>query len=628
MNREVQLCLLIGLVMILAVVIGCNSKSPKGLNQGGDIVKPNSDTDFRDDPHEEVDSETDAEDEDEDTPDPNCSEEDLLCFKGDWVPTGRWGAEGDQDDWDDGSDGYKNMMWKCLICDPGSEYQYIDTFYEATYGYTNDEEFTENETDTTDQDIVDDAEPKVLYLSADDSNSQSSPVLVRSMIENRLKVPSSKIRIWEFLNYYSFSYEPPGSAPINVVQQLRPNDMREGLYALQIGVQGRRMTEKDRRPFSITLVLDTSGSMMGKSIGLLKQTCKAIASSLVPGDRISMVTWNTIQTVVLDSLIVEGPNDYNLLRAINRIQADGATNLHSGLVTGYQLAEKNFVEDGLNRVVLISDGMANVGITDEEIIAEAAKGSEGDSIYLVGVGVGNGNQYNDELMNTVTDWGKGAALFIDSKHEAYRMFAERFLATMEVVALDVEVEMTLPPYFDMEDYMGEEYSEDANKVEPQHLAPNDAMIYQQILRTSRPEEVFADYTIDLKVTYTDALSGKKGKIRTASKLQEMVDSPCYELRKGDAIVIYAQTLGKMYNLLGEGEEKEALNACREALVEVRRSAVVLNDKDLKEIAGLLETYCQEAETWYDGDSSDEYSPRNMWNCPICINLENTVFSVL
>jgi Ca-activated chloride channel family protein len=342
---------------------------------------------------------------------------------------------------------------------------------------------------------------------------------------------------------------------------------------------------------SVTLVLDTSGSMSGSPIALLKDACQAIAGSLMEGDRVSMVTWNTSQNVVLDSHAVTGPDDPTLVTAINGLSSAGGTDLHSGLVTGYQLAEDNFIEAGLNRVVLISDGGANAGITDEEIIGGAAESAESDAIYMVGVGVGDGPGYNDALMDTVTDWGKGASLFVDTPAEAEKMFGERFLATMEVAALDVQVEMTLPPGFEMYEFFGEEYSESPDEVEPQHLAPNDAMIYQQLIETSEPDEVYADYTIDLSATYRDALTGEPGTASITSTLQELVDAPCAELRKGDSIVVYAQTLGFVYQLLQDSDVLGAQVECEWGLGVVETSAAALDDDDLDEIAELLATYC-------------------------------------
>jgi Ca-activated chloride channel family protein len=542
----------------------------------------------------------------------------LLQWGGGWTPEGKWGADGEFGSDSDADSDADGDMDGDSDTDADTD---IDTDTDAdTDTATETEEPPDAGEDDGGADVdagksIDPSgalpqgaapEREVLYLSADDSNSQASPVLVRSMINDPSFgiIPRGEIRIWEFLNYYNFGYEPPDpSLPLAVTQQFRPYDMPEGLYALQIGVQGRHVTENRRRPVNVTFILDNSGSMGGTPIELLKATCRAIAASLRVGDRASIVTWNSSQTIVLDSLAVTGPDDPTLLAAIDGLEANGSTDLHSGLVAGYDLAFDNYLEGGLNRAVLISDGGANVGITDEEIIAEAAAGAEGEQVYLVGVGVGEGSDYNDLLMDTVTDVGKGASVFIDSEEEAHKMFADRFLSTMEVTALDVQVEMTLPPYFTMDQYFGEEYSDDPAEVEPQHLAPYDAMIYQQLIKTSQPDAVYADYTIDLTVTYTDALTGLPGAASTSLTLQALVDAPCDELRKGDSIVVYAQTLGLVDMLIGDGDSAGATAECANGLAIVQESAAALGDADLEEIAGLLDTYCGKLSCSYEMTAS-------------------------
>jgi Ca-activated chloride channel homolog len=534
----------------------------------------------------------------------------LLQWSGGWAPEGKWGAEGEFDDGGGDADGDTDA-------DSDADAD-ADTDTDTDADTDADAGDDDGGADASPRALADEAPPErqVLYLSADDSNSQASPVLVRSMIEipGFWIVPRSAIRIWEFLNYYDFEYAPPATeTALSVTQQFRPYDAEQGLYALQIGVQGRHLTDAQRRPVNVTFVLDASDSMLEAAtatgvtaLDLLKESCRAIAANLRAGDRASMVAWNTDQTVVLDSLEVAGPNDATLVAAIDGLSTEYGTNLDAGLVAGYALAQENYLQGGLNRVVLISDGEANLGIIDEQLIAGNAAGAEGHQIYLVGAGVGDGPTYNDTLMNTVTDAGKGAAVFIDSADEAQKMFGERFLSTMEVTALNVQVEMTLPPYFAMDQFFGEEYSESPAEVEPQHLAPFDAMIYQQLIKTSRPDAVYADDTIDLAVTYTDALTGETGEATTSSTLQELVDEPCDELRKGDAIVVYAQTLGSVDQLMGEGLAADAISACQVGVAIVGESALALEDSDLEEISGLLETYCGKLTAAY-GDTDTEAS---------------------
>jgi len=500
-----------------------------------------------------------------------------------WTPVGMWGADGDMDQ----GGGYKSsLMWDCLICD-GWNPEVFDLVLDIV-----DQQARESVPFEGDG-------PTVLYLSADDSNSQASPVLIRSMIDAWEMVPPGRIRVWEILNYLHFDYPAPSPEPaapaISVHQQLRPFDIEEGIYALQIGIASKPMTTDRRRPLSLTLSLDLSGSMSGVPIMLLRYVCTAIASQLREGDLVSIVTWNSSQAIVLDSLVVSGPDDPELLETIWSLATGGSTDLHGGLVTSYALAEDNFIEDGLNRVVLISDGGANTGVTDENVIAEAAAGAESEAVYLVGVGVGSSaTGCNDNLMDTVTDLGKGASLFVDSFAEAYRMFGdeERFLSNMELAALDVQVEITLPPTFEMYEFFGEEYSEDPEEVEPQHVAPNESLVIQQMIRTSTPYEVdYEDTVIALNVTYTDAQTGATGETYLTSSFMEMLNSPCEELRKGDGAVVFAQALGKIYEYLEDGDLLAASAECAWATNIVEESAEVLDDEELVGMAVLLNQYC-------------------------------------
>ncbi len=158
----------------------------------------------------------------------------------------------------------------------------------------------------------------------------------------------------------------------------------------------------------------------------------------------NMVTWNTGNNTLLSGHKVSGPNDQEVLSHISKLSADGGTDLHSGLEAGYKLAQANYGQARLNRLILISDGGANVGITDEEIIAKNSADGDKEGIYLVGVGTGPAGGYSDLLMDTVTDKGRGAYIYLDKPEEAQRMFVDRFDETMEVAARGVQIEMTLP----------------------------------------------------------------------------------------------------------------------------------------------------------------------------------------
>jgi Ca-activated chloride channel family protein len=327
---------------------------------------------------------------------------------------------------------------------------------------------------------------------------------------------------------------------------------------------------------------------------VLKKICREIAAELRKGDRLSIVTFHTDVTVLLDSYEIASDGDDSWLELTEPLGTDWGTDLHDALVEGYALARKNVIVGGLNRVVMVSDAEASVGITNPEVIAEAAEEGEGDAIYLVGVGVGEFSHYNDELMDTVTDLGKGAFLFIDSEEEAAKMFSgERFLANMEVVALDVRVELTLPPYFDMEEFFGEGHSESPEEVEPQHLAPNDAMVFHQLVKTTHPDQTLPADSIDVKVTFTDAITGDDEEETTSKTIDDLLDSQGRQLRKGSAIVAYVQTLRQVPALISDGEQDEAAAMCSASLDTISAIASDLSDADLDEIHGLLGKFCED-----------------------------------
>ncbi|MEZ4295823.1 MAG: VWA domain-containing protein [Polyangiaceae bacterium] len=253
-------------------------------------------------------------------------------------------------------------------------------------------------------DGLDASKPLVLYLSADDSNSMGSPVQAREALVQWGFAPQG-IRTYEFLNYYHIDYDAPPLGELKLFAEGAAGE-NPGEIDLQLAVRSFDAVTP-RRPMNLTFVLDTSGSMEGAPISREQAAVKAIAASLAPGDIVSMVTWNTGNNVVLDGYSVIGASDSVVTGAADKLSADGGTDLHGGLVAGYGLATKNYDPAKLNRVILISDGGANVGITDKDLIALSSEDADKEGIYLVGVGVGPADGYNDRLMDTVTDKGRG-----------------------------------------------------------------------------------------------------------------------------------------------------------------------------------------------------------------------------
>ena len=203
---------------------------------------------------------------------------------------------------------------------------------------------------------------------------------------------------------------------------------------------------------------------------------------------------------------------------------------------------------------------------------------------MVGVGVGGWN-YNDQLMDQVTDAGKGAAVFVSSDDEAEHIFADRFMNTMGVAARNVEVELDLPPGFEIVNFSGEEFSSVRSEIDPQHLAPNDAMVLHQVIQTCDTESMSGDSPIGVTVHWLDAQTFEPRELRTETTFAALLDGEVGLLRKGQAVFAYAEA-AKAHRSGTDSEKETALAAAMTALG--RAESDLPGDSDLAEIRSVLE----------------------------------------
>ncbi len=448
-------------------------------------------------------------------------------------------------------------------------------------------------------------EPVILYMSNDDSNSMASPILCRAKILAGHTVWPDEVRIHEFLNYYDLSYENPENKPVSVAMQMRRSNADTGEFTLLLSAQGRRVTPSARRPLNLVFSLDISGSMSGEPIQRVRDILAAIASILDKGDVISVVKWSNEPSVPLESYKVQQNNDPVLLDLAASLETGGSTDLHGGLVRAYQLAQDNYSANRINRVIMISDGGANAGVTDINIIAEAAADENGEGIYMVGIGVDDSpTSYNDYLMNEVTDAGKGAYVYIDTAEEAHRIFGDgtRFLSIAEVIARDVRMELTMPWYFGMKEFHGEEYSENPEEVEPQHLAPNDAMSYHQIIKACDPTLIHPDHIIEAEVTFKDPITRTEVSEKHQMTIGDLVTANASQLYKSDAIVSYAQSLIVIGYLVSTEEYIGAYETALGMSGWLEQAASELEDAEIAEITQLMQFYTEILADYLPADS--------------------------
>ena len=463
----------------------------------------------------------------------------------------------------------------------------MDTDVEADADTDDVEVDTDNDTD--EEPLCDLDTPVIRYISPDDSNSMSSPVLVRAAQLDRAGTARNiAIRKYEFMNYYSFPYDPAPEGELGIdVQMVHDDDMPEGQYELQIGVVAPQRTNADRAPMNVVFSVDTSCSMGTDWLGHAKDAMTAIAGNLKEGDQVSMVTWSDSRDVPIEQHVITGPGDTTVVRAIDGLSNNGGTNLSAGLRAAYQLAEAGYDAQRINRVVLLSDGGANVGHTDVEFIASKASGQEGDGIYLAGIGVGSALSYHDKLMDQVTDAGKGAALFIDGRAEAEKTLGDRFLEMMDVAAHDVQVRLDLPSGFEVVRFSGEAISADPSEVEPQNLAPNDSMVLFQTVESCAPESVDVDDQVGVTVTWNDPITGEAKETSDTFRFGDLFAGDVAMLRRGAAVFYYTRAL-RAAQLASTPSERDTARQIGLSKLELAE-AHWPGDPELAEIRAVLES---------------------------------------
>lgn len=444
------------------------------------------------------------------------------------------------------------------------------------------------DTDTAEPDECAGAEDTMvtLYMSADDSNSKAAPAIVRGLLEDGDTV-SSSLRPFEFLNYYTFDYAPADEGTVRVVPQARISSDDPNTIELLVAVVAPAQAPEDRPAANLTFSLDVSGSMTGEGLATEKAVMRAVASSLMDGDVVSIVTWDDSNRVVLNSHAVSGPDDADLLDAIDDLSGGGSTDLSGGLRKAYELASDNFRAGRLNRVILVSDGGANTGETDEELIGGYAEDLEGEGIYMMGVGAGAASGYWDQLMDRVTDLGKGAYVYIDSAAEAERQFTgERFIENTQIAAYNVRLEMDLPAGYVVQRFSGEQISTDPEEVREQHLAPNDVMLYDIVLSDCAPESRDGSETFAFRATWSD-LSEDHTEAASGT-LAEMMAGENRELTKAKAVLDYVDGLQSARQAVDSTEALTAISAAESRITDA--NAVLGGDSELEEMLDLLDRY--------------------------------------
>jgi Ca-activated chloride channel homolog len=257
--------------------------------------------------------------------------------------------------------------------------------------------------------------------------------------------PYEAVRVEEFVNSFDQGYAAPRDAAFTIYADgaPAPQGFEQGGYILRLGVQGYRVEEFERKPSVLTFVIDVSGSMaMENRLELVKRSLRLLINNLDERDSVAIVVYGTSARTVLKPTL--GSRHGEIISAIEELQPEGSTNAEAGLRLGYRHAQAAFQSGANNRVVLCSDGVANVGSTDAGSILEYVHGYVDDGIYLTTVGFGMGN-FNDVLLEQLADRGNGSYAYVDTLDEARELFVQKLTSTLQVIAKDAKVQVDFNP---------------------------------------------------------------------------------------------------------------------------------------------------------------------------------------
>ena len=263
------------------------------------------------------------------------------------------------------------------------------------------------------------------FIDTEDDNLST---IARRYIRDGYLPPEDAIRVEEFVNYFDQDYAPPTDGKAFAIYMdgaPAPFTETERYQMLRVGIQGFSIAPEDRKDVSLTFVIDVSGSMgMEYRLELVKDALELLVEQMRPADTVGIVVYGTDARVVLEP--TSGRHQEEILRAIKRLKPEGSTNAEAGLKLGYKMALSAFNPDGVNRVVLCSDGVANVGKTGPESIWDTIDGYASEGITLTTVGFGMEN-YNDVLMEQLADMGDGFYAYVDDIQEADRLFNQNLV---------------------------------------------------------------------------------------------------------------------------------------------------------------------------------------------------------
>mgnify|MGYP000173437194 FL=1 len=256
--------------------------------------------------------------------------------------------------------------------------------------------------------------------------------------------PADAIRTEELVNYFSYDYpKPTGNDPVKITVEAGTCTWNTAHRLVRIGLKAKEIPTEQLPASNLVFLIDVSGSMWGANrLDLVKSSLKLLVNNLRNKDKVAIVTYAGSAGMKLEA--TSGGDKQKIREAIDELTASGSTAGGAGIHLAYQIAKKNFISDGNNRIILCSDGDFNVGVSSAEGLEQLIEKERKSGVHLTVLGYGMGN-YKDKKIQVLAEKGNGNHAYIDNLQEANRVLVGEFGATLHTVAKDVKLQVEFNP---------------------------------------------------------------------------------------------------------------------------------------------------------------------------------------
>lgn len=442
------------------------------------------------------------------------------------------------------------------------------------------------------------------------ANSSANPGSYRG---SATFIAPDEVAVEEFVNYHRHELPLPKAGQSVAVDVRWGNDKISSFSkeaVLQIGFTTAFANERtDLRPLNLSLVIDKSGSMAAEDkMSRVKESLRTMIGQLRENDIVSIIVFDTEARVLCSAARVG--NGFALKRAIDSIYPDGSTNLHGGLLLGYKEAQKNFEKDSTNRVILLTDGIANVGTTEPKRIAIESSEFNGQGIDLSTIGVGI--DLDRELLRTLSRQGRGLFHFVADAYDIEKVFVKEVQSLISPVARRVQMEIEFDPNLGVEKVFGYAPQFQRNRVQIPLDDMNNGLtqVVMMKVRLENARNLEKSFPVKVKLSYFD-IKTRRQIVETQSAILTVTPESRVNLladslvKKNYTIAELAQSLFEMKETAGKGNYREAENILDSSVALTFARYPNMQDQDIKFILDIVQDYQRNLKNYNRGRSGSD-----------------------